>query len=299
MKKFLPIHLLVFLSTFIIVSGFINSKTKRPILPKKVKKNFAYVSSGKVLIEKDTFKSQAFYISKYEVTNLEYREFLEDLKNQGRTKDLAIAKLDTSRWIENLSYGEPYMEYYHAHPAYDTYPVVNVSYEGAELYCKWLSEKYNENNDSKVKLDFRLPTKIEWVRAARGEQISTIYSTKNGKLIDKKGKVLCNFITKGAESIHYDKNEKKYEVILDKDIENQFQNINADITAPSKSYYPNSIGIYNMSGNVGEMLIRKNGVMGGSWKSPGYDVRIENHDEYEGSSPTVGFRIVFTYLVQG
>ena len=67
----------------------------------------------------------------------------------------------------------------------------------------------------------------------------------------------------------------------------------ADITAPVKSYFPNGYGLYNMSGNVAEMLIEKPRTNGRSWNSGGIDVKIDAEDEYEGfegGSPYIGFR---------
>src|SRR6186997_3684156 len=66
------------------------------------------------------------YVCKYEVSNLEYRNFLGYLK----AKDASLAekyKVDTTKWVTQLRYQEPMAMYYHRHPAYNDYPVVGIS----------------------------------------------------------------------------------------------------------------------------------------------------------------------------
>jgi len=102
-----------------------------------------------------------------EVTNGEYLLFLNDLKQNGNSKDYAIALPDSLGWRQPFAYGEPYAEYYFRHPAYANYPVVNISKIAAELYCTWYTKKkrvaFPESNFN----DFRLPTKEEWIYAAK------------------------------------------------------------------------------------------------------------------------------------
>jgi formylglycine-generating enzyme required for sulfatase activity len=69
---------------------------------------------------------------------------------------------------------------------------------------------------------------------------------------------------------------------------------NADVTAPVNSYAPNALGIYNLNGNVAEMTSEAL-ACGGSWSSPGYDVRNESTVSLEGATPTIGFRPVLTF----
>lgn len=76
---------------------------------------------------------------------------------------------------------------------------------------------------------------------------------------------------------------------------------NAMTTAPVESYFPNGYGLYNMAGNVSEMLAEKGRTKGGNWNSPGYYLRIDAPDEFGGQlmepSPYVGFR-VFAQLIE-
>ncbi len=69
-----------------------------------------------------------------------------------------------------------------------------------------------------------------------------------------------------------------------------------DVLAPCKSYWPNEFGIYNLSGNVAEMLGDEDVVVGGDWRSPGYDVQLTSARPYEGPSPAIGFRVVATII---
>ena len=262
---------------------------------KQLDEFYAYVPSGITLGEKDTVSVQGFYMSKGEVTNIQYREFLVDLKRKGELDKLKIAEPDTTNWNTELKRGnQKYVDYYFSHPAYRNYPVVNVSKEGAELYSEWLSEKYDSISGGELKLKFRIPTHIEWLRAVRGNQMLNIYAWGGPYLRNSKGMVLANFLNYGSENIT--KNQETGELeITTKSIGYNFID-GADVTAPSISYWPNDFGLYNMNGNVSEMISDKDLVVGGDWRSPGYDVRNESARAYKGSSVTVGFRVIATYV---
>jgi hypothetical protein len=126
-----------------------NEKQKRTMLKaleKTDKNSYAFIPSG-VLKNGDSSKSiNAFYMQRKEVTNLEYRTFLFDLLIQDRKDDFLKAKPDQAKWTQlpGESYNQPMEQQYFSHPAYNDYPVVNVSKEGAELYCQWLFTEANE-----------------------------------------------------------------------------------------------------------------------------------------------------------
>lgn len=206
-----------------------------------------------------------YYILSFEISNNDYRKFLYDLKINSRNDELAIAQVDTSAW--DALYGTPnaYTAYYFQHESYGAYPVVNISVAGAELYCKWLSEKYaNESFDIEV----RLPDSVEWKLAARGGDSTAIYGWGKGTYVDRQGYYKCN--------------AKKGTV--------------CDYTlSPILSFDTNPYGLFNMSGNAAEMLRDHGAHKGGSWESEEPAIRIDGPDPYKGittASPYIGFRPV-------
>lgn len=254
-----------------------------------------YVPSGYSLVDGDTSTVQAFYMSATEVTNLQYTEFLTDLLRKGEMDKYNIAQIDTNAWntfIPN-TYFEPMATYYHKHPAYDNYPVVNVSKEGAELFCEWLTEKYDSLSNGELKLNFRLPYRAEWIRAASGGIMGSTYSWGGPYLRNSKGCELANFLSIGSENITRD--EETGYLKITRAI-TSMDNDGAMCTASANSYSPNPYGLYNMNGNVSEMIADGNYAVGGDWYSPGYDIRNESIKEITQPQPTVGFRVVTTFL---
>ncbi|KAF5041280.1 Sulfatase-modifying factor enzyme 1 [anaerobic digester metagenome] len=266
---------------------------------KTVKKpeGFVFIPTGTTVIGEKTVTVQAFWMAKTEVTNQDYREYLADLKASGDMEAYNKALPDTTKWREPSGYNEPYVEFYFRHPAYAEYPVVNISHEQADNYCAWLTKKMREAYGD-VFNDARLPTREEWVIAARGNNPGAVYPWKGVTLFnEKEHKYACNFRNMGAESVHFNDSTGKMEVWGKYGSCGIAGWINdaADITAPALSYWPNGYGLYNMSGNVAEMVQQSDIVVGGSWKSTGYDVRVESTAPYTGPRTDVGFRPVITY----
>ncbi|MBK8368593.1 MAG: SUMF1/EgtB/PvdO family nonheme iron enzyme [Bacteroidetes bacterium] len=296
------------------------SKEKKKMIDALVKFNkekYVMIPMGSFLYKKDTFSVQSFYMETTEVTNLEYRTFLADLLIQKRNSDYVIAKPNQEAWMTRFpdSYNEPMTNMYFWHPAYDEYPVVNISRKGAELYCEWLTIEANKilkETNKPLMNDLRIPVDLEWAYAASSRKNQPKYANGNEYLRDSKGKYEMNYMCYSKEQCRYDSIKKlhvpKKEIVDLKSKEENpgFVADGAFHTSTVKGYNPNSYGLYGMAGNVSEMVntfdkktmkYLRIGTKGGSWFSCDYFLEIDADDEYPDeveASPLIGFRPVFT-----
>jgi len=167
--------------------------------------------------------TRPYYIATLEVSNRQFREFKKDHRSG--------------------SIGEHNLEI-------DHHPVVNVTWEEAVRYCNWLSETdslpaYYVHRDGRwaasvpATTGYRLPTEAEWVGAARypdgtsalkypwGDSLPATPGSGNYADLSAKGlvpRILTNY------------------------------NDSFPVTAPAASFEPNSLGLYNLGGNVAEWM---------------------------------------------
>ena len=289
-KTFYFLLLLPFLFAF--------GKNQKPQHSKYLTKHYVKVPAGYVFtnVQADVLKInnqnpikdslQEFFMAATEVTNFQWKEFLMYLKQEGRMEEYRDNILDTTVWRHLLAYNEPFVDYYYQHKAYSEYPAVGMTLKQAKAYANWLTEIYALKNQE-VKITFSVPTKKQWIRAARGEW-QTHYPWDGKYMRNSKGAYLTNFKNYDAANIHYNTEINKYEVM------SMSQCMEGTITAPAESYYPNKFGIYNMSGNVAELVSDDTIAMGGSWNDTGFDVRVESEQPATQPKSTIGFRIVVT-----
>lgn len=286
------------LSIVIVGSALFISAFKAPQKPitelkdlkKVLKDGYSFVPSGRILLESDTVSVQGFFMMKGEVSNFDYKEFLMYLKSNNRMMEYYAALPDSTQWEKHQL--TPFKNTYFSHPVYRTYPVVNITKKQAQAYCDFLTEVWQKNTNNK-KIKFRLPLKAEFLRASYGEDLHRTYPWKGEYLRDGKGCYMSNFATVSSEDISRNQKSGKLEVVKDK--QPNYKE-GAMFTASVISYSPNEWGLYNLSGNVSEMIADGPVALGGNWNSPGYDVRCESAIPFNDANPYVGFRPVMTYV---
>lgn len=223
--------------------------------------------------------NDSLFIDKWEVSNIAWKEFVYFILYENKDLDLYKKMLpDTTVWRTQLFNNSVFVDFYFRHPDYNAYPVVGVSYEQALAFCNWRTERVNEllertPKSPYSKILYRLPTKKEWELAA------------GGKLdIDK--------YPYGYEITEFKSHGKVYNTFncLYERIDSN-ANLSTNVI-PVFSSEPNKYGIYNMIGNVSEMIAEKGISKGGHFNLYIDDCRIENNRKYYFPECWLGFRCV-------
>jgi formylglycine-generating enzyme required for sulfatase activity len=235
--------------------------------------------------------SKNLYIGKTEITNDAYRRFLEDLLIKGEKEKYTHCLPDTSVWIYTGKNSNSFANVYFRQSDYDDYPLVGISYENALEYCKWLTVKYNSIKKRKFKkVLFRLPTRAEWQFAANGGDTTKQFTWGTGFMRNNRGEELCNYRDVGFV---YDSTTKKY---IENEIDLSSVPIRNKVTTKVESYFPSSFGMYNMCGNVAEMIAEKGIAKGGSYMDPAMMVTIASETKYHTPTADIGFRVAMEVL---
>jgi len=250
--------------------------------------------------------SYDYYIGKYEVTNAEYAEFLNDsgTMQDGMLNGREIINTDIS-WLQMKYENGKFV----VNEGKENYPMMEVNWYGAVEYCNWLSEKegldraYDDNFnrvDYPNNNGYRLPTEAEWEYAARGGHKSfNDYKYSGSDDID--------------EVAWYWRNSGN--TVLESEWDGEKAIDNGCVPHPVGQKKANELGIYDMSGNVWEYchdyyseytdseqidpvaeLSDYRCGRGGSWFGEASFCRISNREfggPYERGG-NVGFRIVRT-----
>lgn len=284
-----------------------------------------YVPAGKFTFgENETRELPAYAIARFEVTNIEYKAFLDATKHRG-----------VPRYWKNGSYPE----------GKANHPVLFVSLNDADAYCAWISEKTGWK--------IVVPSAEQWEKAARGPK-GWLYPWGNDKdsrysgrslkthfnynavcaayMLDKEAKTLTSYVDKSGKAGEKGRvedimtgNGKVFAVTADGGVDGWIDHStntgfvntqiyrdlvdNGGFTSPVGTYEngKSAYGCYDMAGNAYEwtssVIIATNGaergkevndVRGGSWYSTGRSGQTLCTGEgrnRSGGYHSVGFRI--------
>ena len=232
-----------------------------------------FVPPGTVQINDTLFADET------EISNFSWREFeyWTMIKFGKNSKEHVAVMPDTTVWRQPNSSNEPYVQYYYRHLAYKDYPVVGISYEQAIQFCEWRTARVKEfcsisKKYQNINFHYRLPSKQEWESLTFNGQFEF---SNNGK--DEKGYMKMNVRRETVKKFEDDK---------------VYDSGGVDVTAPVYAYKPNILKIYNLIGNVSEMVSEKGVAKGGGWINLVEECRIGREQNYSSPTAWLGFRCV-------
>ena len=160
--------------------------------------------------------TKPFYLGTYHVTRGQFQQFVKDsaYKTDAETGDKPWG------WGWDPEKGFDVNEKYSWRNAgfqqTDEHPVVNVSWNDAVAFCKWLSRKKGKT--------YRLPTEAEWEYACRAGTTTRYYTGDDPKTLAKAANVA--------------------------DATAKAKSPNRKFTMPVGQFKPNAFGLYDMHGNA-------------------------------------------------
>lgn len=270
---------------------------------KKSKKICVKVPAGMYNFKGTQMDIKSFYMQRGEVSNIEYRTFINDLILEGRTEDFKVSIPKQSNWSEiegaEFDWLKELEGKYSVSSEFDAFPVNNVSREGVNLYCTWLQKQLNSTSSKsgEKELTVRLPFNYEWVYAGTEGGMKKYYSWGWDQAFNPHGCYVANFYIKDVALPASCDCE-----ILGKDAFSSFwwRTGKRLPTSPVTYYWPNKWGLLDMNGNVAEMVnyIDQNlkiGALGGGWLSNADQIKFNAPDPYIGVDQphlNIGFRVV-------
>jgi CarboxypepD_reg-like domain/Sulfatase-modifying factor enzyme 1 len=270
------------------------------------------------------------YAQSTEVTNKEYNQFLGYLIKSGQMSLYRKYKPDISGYKGTML---TFFKGYHLLHSdskeskydtdYDNYPVVNITYEAAVAYCEWFSDLYNTTKGKKKfsEVKFKLPGIKEWQIAALGykkfqswdldENIVEVGIPRHpGEEVAIKWRpipVKGNDILYPWYTVYNYRNKAQnirncwignFKIPVGSTICPAMQPAGDGfpMTGRTGAYFPNGMGLFDVVGNVAEMIDEKGKACGGSWDHDPKESTITSINPYSGTSGAVGFRVFMEAL---
>jgi formylglycine-generating enzyme required for sulfatase activity len=264
-----------------------------------------------------------------EITNSLYNLFMSYLEEHDQAELVEQCKYDLSGYDEkSRAFYENYTAVFvgpvnkkdtTTERDYSLFPAVNISHGAAVVFCQWLTEQYNTNPGKKKfkKIKFKLPSLKEWQIAALGYDEFQSWNLDENKVevvvpsdtLAESGKGKKTVVPVGPDFLYPWWNHYHYRN-RPAGVQNCFLG-NFKVTEVSKpcgrvalpnhdgwsrmsittSYFPNGMGLYDVVGNVAEMIDEKGKACGGSWNDPPQASTIRSVRSYKRPDASIGFRI--------
>jgi formylglycine-generating enzyme required for sulfatase activity len=171
--------------------------------------------------------TKPFYLGTYHVTRGQFRQFVKDSGYKTDAEKAAIpGALALNPEKEKLEFKKKYSWRNVGFRQTDEHPVVNVSWNDAVEFCKWLSKKEGKT--------YRLPTEAEWEYACRAGTTTRYYSGDDPETLAKVANIAD--ATFKAEFPSRDGTIKASDGYV--------------FTSPVGQFKPNAFGLYDMHGNA-------------------------------------------------
>ena len=170
--------------------------------------------------------TKPFYLGTYHVTRGQFRQFVKD---SGYKTDAEKAKRGWG-WDPDKKASGFSAKYSWRNAGFeqtDEHPVVNVSWNDAVAFCKWLSRREGKT--------YRLPTEAEWEYACRAGTTTRYYSGDDPETLAK----VANVADASLRAMFPDWDECMIKA-----------SDGYVFTSPVGKFKPNAFGLYDMHGNA-------------------------------------------------
>jgi formylglycine-generating enzyme required for sulfatase activity len=191
--------------------------------------------------------SKPFYVASHESTVGQFRQFVQEYK-LGGAPYAPIAAGNGQGWNEKLRIISTTKSYDWQNTGFtqsDDHPVVNVSWDDAMAFCRWLSQKegktYRLLSREEWEYSCRAGTNTRWHHGDDPEKLLVVANVADATLNARwKPAFGSAGFLKSADGFAF--------------------------TAPVGCFRPNAFGLFDMHGNASELSKENSYSLGGSWK---------------------------------
>jgi formylglycine-generating enzyme required for sulfatase activity len=172
--------------------------------------------------------TRPFYLGVHEVTRGQFRRFVDDSGYQTEAEKDGKGGYGWNEDAKKFGQNPRYTWREAGFEQTDLHPVVNVSWNDAVAFAKWLGRKEGKT--------YRLPTEAEWEYACRAGTMTRYFPGDDAEALAEVGNV--------ADATTREKHPDWTWTIAARD--------GFVYTAPVGRYHPNAWGLHDMHGNVWE-----------------------------------------------